>query len=340
VLTLVLSGCGGEEEGVLDVSGTPQERIARFEAALEQDPGDTEVLSRLAEALAEMGDYRASADRLLAAIKVDPEDPILRQQLGTVLGELGETAQAIEHLTKALEMVASPDVHVILGNLYVDQGDGEKAVSHYRQALVLDPDDIDAHYNLGVQLGKQGEQKEAEAHYRAVLEVDGAHAEAANNLGVALLLQDKRGESIQYFERAVRLEPSDEDARRNLAMALLGEARVDDAIAVLQDGLARTPEAPQLANYLAWVRATNPDAQHRDGAEAIRLAELACKGTQYSDANFLDTLAAAYAEAGRFDDAVATSKRALELAADRPTQAAEFRSRLALYEAGTAYREQ
>ena len=338
---LALSGCGGgEDETPLDPGGTPQERVARFEAALQRDPRDTEILSHLGQALVEAGNLQQAAGRLGEAVAIDPEDPILREQLGAVLADLGQTDRAIVELEKALELVASPDVHVLLGNLLIDKGRVQDGMAHYQEALVLAPEDVDAHYNLGVALGKQGKQAEAEAHYRAVLRVDGAHAEAANNLGVALLLQNKGGEAIEYFERAVRLDPSDAQARRNLAMALSGEKRTKEAVEVLQEGLAREPKNPELANYLAWLRASSADAEWRNGAEAVRWAEAACAETGNNNPHYLDTLAAAYAEAGRFDDAVRTARRSVELAAADPAAAAEFRQRLALYESGKPYRQQ
>jgi Flp pilus assembly protein TadD len=341
LLLVMLSGCGEtEEDPLLDTGGSPEERVARFEAARQKDPRNTEILSHLGQALAEAGKEQQAADRLAEAVAIDPEDPILRQLLGAVLADLQQTDRAIVELEKALELVASPDVHVLLGNLLVDKGRGEDGIKHYREALVLAPEDTDAHYNLGVVLGKQGRQAEAEAHYRAVLRVDGAHAEAANNLGVALLLQKKGGESIEYFERALRLDPGDGQARRNLAMALVGEKRTKDAVDVLQAGLERDPKDPELANYLAWIRATSADPAARNGAEAVRWAEAACAATGNNNPHYLDTLAAAYAEAGRFEDAVRTERRAVELAAGDPAIAAEFQPRLAMYESGKAYRQE
>jgi tetratricopeptide (TPR) repeat protein len=256
-----------------------------------------------------------------------------------VLGDLGDADQAIVQYEKALELVAHPEGHVRLGVLLVGKGNRDEAIRHYEQALVLDADHVDAHYNLGVELGKAGRHDEAAAHYREVLRVAGDHAEAANNLGAALLAQGKAGEAIGYFELAVRLSPEDVESRANLATALHAQGRVEDAVSTLQEGLAESPEAQALANLLAWVRATSPEERWRDGAEAVQLAERACELTDHSDANYLDTLAAAYAEAGRFADAVRTAKRAVELAADSPERAAQFRGRLALYEDSKPYRE-
>jgi len=85
---------------------------------------------------------------------------------------------------------------------------------------------------------------------------------------------------------------------------------------------------------MSWVRANASEARWRDGKEAVRLAETACELAGRSDGNYLDTLAAQYAEDGRFVDAVRTARRAMALAEENPERADEFRHRLSLYEEG------
>ena len=94
-------------------------------------------------------------------------------------------------------------------------------------------------------------------------------------------------------------------------------------------------------NNLAWSLATNPDAAQRNGALAVKLAEQACAETGYQKPVLVGTLAAAYAEAGRFDDAVATAEKAMEMASQAGNQALFERNRqlLALYQNHQAYRE-
>jgi spermidine synthase len=103
--------------------------------------------------------------------------------------------------------------------------------------------------------------------------------------------------------------------------------------------LATAPDDSRISNFLAWILATTPSAQWRNGAEAVRLAERANALTSYEDVNYLDTLAAAYAAAGRFDDAVRTARQALGKAGPASEQAAVLQDRLARYEAGGDVRE-
>jgi tetratricopeptide (TPR) repeat protein len=328
---------GGAERDVAGEEGA-QSRVARYTVELAENPNEPRVLSLLAEALVETGDYAAAAARLQEAARVDPDDPEVHFRLGSVLTEIGRTEEAIASYEESIALAASPDAHVLLGMLLADIGRNAEAVTHYESALVLDPASVDAHYNLGVELGKQGRHGDAAAHYRAALEQDPDHIEAANNLGAALFAQGKATEAIGYFERILRVDPTDVQARGNWAMALTAEGQVGEAIRVLEDGIARSPEAPALANQLAWLRAATPEERWRDGKEAVRLAELACALTKQQNPNYLDTLAAAYAEVGRFDDAVRTLGRAIALAEAR--QLPQFQERLALYEAGRPYRGQ
>jgi hypothetical protein len=101
------------------------------------------------------------------------------------------------------------------------------------------------------------------------------------------------------------------------------------------------PNYAEALNNLARVLATGADDKLRDGAEAVRLAERACVLTQYGQPWFVGTLAAAYAEAGRFPEAVATAEKAEQLAtgAGMTAVAAKVREMLALYRAGQPYHE-
>jgi tetratricopeptide (TPR) repeat protein len=97
------------------------------------------------------------------------------------------------------------------------------------------------------------------------------------------------------------------------------------------------PDNPAALNNLAWIRATHRRAELRDGAQAVELAERCCELSGYQVGATLDTLAAAYAEAGRFDDAVRWQTKAIELAP--AAGKAELKTRLELYRAGKPFRE-
>jgi len=117
--------------------------------------------------------------------------------------------------------------------------------------------------------------------------------------------------------------------------------RTREAVAQYREALKLDPDLSTALNNLAWVSATSPDDGLRNGTEAVRLAERACALTHYAQPWFVATLAAAYAEAGRFPEAVATAEKAEQLAANtgQAAVAAKDRQMLGLYRAGKPYHE-
>ena len=244
----------------------------------------------------------------------------------------------------------------------------------WRDTLAKNPAAWCAHANLGWILASQQKYDEAREHLVASLAVKPDNAQAHCNLGRVLSLQGKFTEADDQFQAAVSLKPKDAEIRRSYASALAGQGRRDDAIKQLRELrqlktdtetraqlasllfetgkhreavaeyrllLAAKPDQPEALNNLAWLLATSPDAAVRDGAEAVRLAEQGCRLTDYKQAQMLGTLAAAYAEAGRFTEAVTTAQKAIELArAGGDMQFAAANAQLlSLYRAGRPYHE-
>jgi tetratricopeptide (TPR) repeat protein len=120
-------------------------------------------------------------------------------------------------------------------------------------------------------------------------------------------------EAIANLREALRRWPDFVEAHNNLGMALKRLGQYEEAVASLERAHQLKPEDPDPCNNIAWLRATCPNASLRDGAEAVRMAEQACRLTGERNPDMLDTLAAAYAEAGRFQEAVETASGAVRL---------------------------
>ena len=137
----------------------------------------------------------------------------------------------------------------------------------------------------------------------------------------------------------VRARPAEVEAEA--AASLSGRGDFTGAIARYRRALEIDPYLVEALNNLAWLLATCPEASVRNGAEAVQLAERACQITEYRRTIFVGTLGAAYAEAGRFPDAVATAQKACELATifkEEPLLA-KNRELLEHYRAGQPYHE-
>ncbi|MCY2925790.1 MAG: tetratricopeptide repeat protein, partial [Planctomycetota bacterium] len=165
--------------------------------------------------------------------------------------------------------------------------------------------------------------------------------EAHNNLGGVLKKIGRVDEAIAQFEQALKIKPEHAQAHYNLALALTQTGKGPEALAHFAQAVRINPDFTPALNNLAWLLATSEEASLRDGAQAVRLAEHACQLDGRKSFGSLDTLAAAYAEAGRFADALAAAQEALALAkgANQPAAAADIQTRLALYRAGKPYRE-
>ena len=156
------------------------------------------------------------------------------------------------------------------------------------------------------------------------------------------LFEEKRySESAQMLTNALRLQPDNPAAHYQLALALDTLGQTAEAIPHYYETLRLEPASPEALNNLAWIRAAHPQPQFRNGAEAVRLAERACSVTGYQELMMLGTLAAACAEAGRFDEAVAVAAKArdLALATGEKDGAEQSREFIRLFTARQPYRE-
>jgi tetratricopeptide (TPR) repeat protein len=194
-------------------------------------------------------------------------------------------------------------------------------------------------YNWGTALQSEGRQQEAIPYLRRSVELSPDNPYARNNLAVALESQGQLTEAIRHLRHAIRVDDDFADGHKNLGSALAQVGRREEALRHLMEAARLEPESPEPLNNAAWYLATDPDATPRERDEAIRLAKRAAALTAGDNPIVLDTLAAAYAAAGRFEDAAATAKRALAGARrEGDTQfTAEIRERIELYRHGQPY---
>jgi Flp pilus assembly protein TadD len=198
-----------------------------------------------------------------------------------------------------------------------------------------------AHNNLGYELFNRGRLDEAIAEYRKTMEVMPNDVKSHSYLGRALADSGRFDEAIAQYRKALEIMPDYPEAHDNLGIALAGGGRFDEAVVEYQAALKAKPDFADAYNNLAWLRATSPQTSTRNGIEAVELAQRAVRLSDGRDPNFLATLAAAFAEAGRFAEAVTTARAALDLATRQNKQALveSIKVKIPLYEAGTPFRE-
>jgi tetratricopeptide (TPR) repeat protein len=202
------------------------------------------------------------------------------------------------------------------------------------------PHNTRARNNYATSLLAQGRFAEAEPHLRVAVQRVPPYPEAEANLGAALSALGRLEEGGRHLEIAVRLRPDFAAAHQNLGENYAQRHLMGEAAAAYGAALAHKPDDVHLLNRAAWILATAADDRARDGARAVSLAERAVTLTRRQDPGSLDTLAAALAEVGRFEEALDAAREAQALAAraSDPGLSAELAQRMARYEKGLPFR--
>jgi Flp pilus assembly protein TadD len=194
---------------------------------------------------------------------------------------------------------------------------------------------------LGRALIDDGDFAAAQLEFSSVLHADARNAKAIDGLGYLLAMQGKADEAKARYLEAMQLDPKDASTYLHYALLLSSQQQFREAVVEYRKALALDDRLLIACNNLAWMLASSPDPQIRDGREAVELAERACRLTNNEQPFFLGTLAAAYAEAGRFNDAVATAEKARDLARKNGLEKIAERNGqlLELYQVGQPYHE-
>ncbi len=238
---------------------------------------------------------------------------------------------------------ANPRLHEAAAAILLSLGETARGMRHLESALRLDPRSAEAHYNLATAFAWQGRRDEAVRHLRQTLAVAPAHVRAHVNLGALLRGADDLDGAELHLRQAVTLDPGNAAAHTNIAGVRLARGDVSGAVIAYRTALAANPTLIEPLTELAWTLATSPTSTLRHPAEAVTLAERAQALTNGGDVRVLDALAAAYASAGRYDDAVGVLQRALRSVPADAAGAGDTRrlleQRLILYARGVPYRD-
>jgi protein O-mannosyl-transferase len=211
----------------------------------------------------------------------------------------------------------------------------------WRDTVEKRPTNPRARVSYGVDLYAAGQLPDAERELREAVRLKETSAPAHANLGAVLCAQGNFDDGIRHLERALALDPEYHSVHGNLAEAYAARGRRALAAQEFARAVDLAPGNPFLLNRLAWLLATSSEVAVRNGPRAVELAQRAVSITNRQDVMSLETLSAAYAEVGRFDDALATGREALALAERQgnETTAADLARRLPLFEQHQKYRE-
>ncbi|MGA3284672.1 MAG: tetratricopeptide repeat protein [Verrucomicrobiota bacterium] len=296
----------------------------------------------LGNLLSNQGRIEEAMEHYHKALQINPNFSKALYNLGMALAAKGRFDEAIKNFYRAIQINPNyPEALNNLGNALAAQGRFDEAIAYYRKAIQIKPNYCEAQYNLGNALAAQGRFDEAIAYYRKAIQIKPYFSEALDNLGNALAAQGRFDEAIENYRQAIQLNSNHPEIFFHLGMAFDQLGRTREAVAQYREALRLNPNLTGALNNLAWVLAASPDDELRNGPEAVRLAERACELTHYGAPFFIGTLAAAYAESGRFPEAVTTAEKAEQLAtsAGLTAMAAKNRQLLEFYRAGKPYHE-
>ena len=325
--------------------GQVDQAIIRFRISLAIQPDDAEAEQNLGAALAKKGLLDEAIVRFQKALTIRPNFAEAHRHLGDALLRKDQLDEAILHFQKAVAI--RPDLaelHESLGSALLQKGRVEEAAIQFQQTLAIHPDDDQAHYNLGAALRQLGQPDEAMLEFQKAVAIRPDFAEAQNNLGNSFLQKGRLDEAITHLRKALEIRTDYAQAHFNLGNALLQKGQVDEAIVQFQKALAIEPDSVEPRRNLAgiaWRLATSPNPALRNGTKAVEVAQQTDQLVHGSDPMMAGILAAAYAEAGRFDQGIAAAQRALQLATRQNNAAmvAAIQAQLKCYEAGSPFRD-
>ncbi len=331
----------------LTASDRGGEAIAALRALVAANPDSARGRSALGDRLREQGRLPMAETQYRAALAIVPDLLPARVGLANCLVRDKRFEEAIEAYHRSLaDHPTSAVAHNGLAICLAIMGRNNLALEHFREAVRLAPASRESRVGYGRSLVLAGNFAAAVEVLEPVADAalagpDEVSMEAVVLYGLALARTGRGDEAVEPLRRALRAVPTRADIRRELARILADAGRDSDAARLLRDGMALQPTGGRTAFALAWLLATSPDDDVRDGVDAVRLAERWLRSPgQKGDGSRLDILACAYAETGRFEEAKHTAERAIAMAreADKPGLADAMATRLELFKQGHPYR--
>jgi Tfp pilus assembly protein PilF len=288
--------------------------------------------------LHELQRHGEALQHLRKALILEPGQVDVHYAMGLTLAAARKPAEAVTEFRKALELNPDyTDARIDLGVMFASSGRLADAEKQFLEAVERAPESSRAHLNLGMVLAQRGDLENAEKHFRRSVEIGSATtadglAAAQFAIGSILLQGGKPEEAVEHLREAIALRPDHAKTQATLGLTLAANGDTEAGLRYFRRALQQRYAVPSQLNDMAWSLSTHPKVDARRPAAAIEFAEGAVAMTNRREPGFLDTLAVAYAAAGRFDEAVITADEALALAP--PDLAKEIRGHVELFRKG------
>jgi len=335
-VALTLLGSLRETEGNLEGA------MEYYREALHDKPYYPDAHFFYARGLEEQGKAEQAKAEYAKALYLNPEFQQAHIFLGLLLAKEKKYDQAAAEYEAVLKInPRSATAHNDLGRLLQTQGRLDESLQHYLAAVKFDSSVAQAHNNLGVLYVQKGQLSNGVVQLREALRLNPGNAESEYNLALALNQQQQWKEACALWQRLAPAQPNNAGPQYQYGLALAREGKTREAMSQFARALLLTPDFAEALNELAWIAATDPRAEFRNGGEAVAMAGRACELTARRQPAMLLTLAAACAEAGRWSEALASARESQETAnAKGNKDLAEKAARLLdIFATGKPYRE-
>ena len=323
-------------------TGRVEQAMNLFRRSLELNPDGIVAYNNYSAALLRSGRLDEAETAVRKALELAPDFVPSHINLVKIYQKRGQLNEAVAEFKTILAMMPdSGPGRLGLADSLCLLGRPDEAIPLYREIVDANPTNSEVQIRLGRAFIEGGEFATAEATFASILQAEPENAKAVDGIGYALAMEGQLEAAKSRFREAMKLDPKNAYAHLHYAICLSAQQQPAEAKAEYLKALELDSSLSLACNNLAWMLATHPDAKIRNGREAMELAERACRLTNDEIPFYLGTLAAAYAEAGRFGDAVTTAEKARDLArkAGQDKIAERNEQLLELYHAGRPYHE-
>jgi tetratricopeptide (TPR) repeat protein len=261
--------------------------------------------------LGQQGKIELAAAEAANAVAADPSNALAHGYRALSLSELGDDAEAVKEAERAVQLAPMDSAAHLNLAIAASRTDMERAIVEARRAIELGPENFSAYQLLMKCLLESERYNEAAVLAPEWLAVSPFDVAVHSSMALAMAQAGDLATAARQLGYVMMLRPNAEEALAKLRQIVLSLAKAPDGLQRLRDIATNAPDSPRMLDEVAWLLATYPDSNSRDGAEAVRLAERACALTDRRLPALIATLAAAYAETGDFSRAVAAGEEAL-----------------------------
>ncbi len=307
--------------------GQHEKALDDFRRLLENDPDDLRAHQAVAQTLQQMKQYDKALEHLDEVIKAEPKSSIPYMLRAQILEENEKNDEAIASLNDAIR-ISPTDLAALLmrARLRATEGQFDLAHADIERSLQLQPAMPQAILLRSAILAAQRRFEDAIGDLQQLLRQNPDNADIKIQIATYHEANLQPTRAIEIYDEVLQDNPEEWVALRRRGDAYLSKGMHKEAIRDYEEALTHQPEDSGILNNLAWVLATSPIDELRNGTRSIDLAEKACEVTDYKKPHILSTLAAGHAEMGDFDEAVKWSSKAAEM--EDPTQDAAIDDQL------------